>query len=189
MTYRLYSAILVGTYIIFYKDLFQFMGVFYFVLPVLLVIYFFLTKKDDTETELVEFNETPEKQLRDRITTFEERLSKAKHLEPILVDIEPGIDLMPTTLKIPSVNDDPTLSMTPYMPYASYVEYLSTPKWQEIRFRAFERDDYVCQDCGTAVSLSSGHAHHLTYDRLGDELLEDIQTLCRYCHMKVHYSN
>jgi DNA-directed RNA polymerase subunit RPC12/RpoP len=54
--------------------------------------------------------------------------------------------------------------------------------WKDIREAALERAGYSCEECGTANVVL--HAHHLTYERLGHELLEDLEILCRRCHGK-----
>lgn len=64
-----------------------------------------------------------------------------------------------------------------------YSEYLQTEYWQQTRARILERDQHTCRDCGTAKRLE---VHHLTYERLGCELDEDLLTLCRDCHQARH---
>lgn len=64
-----------------------------------------------------------------------------------------------------------------------YYEYLKTEAWQAQRLRVFRRDGFKCVCCGAAKNLD---VHHITYKRLGAEELEDLATLCRTCHEKVH---
>ena len=40
-----------------------------------------------------------------------------------------------------------------------------------------------CFCCGSASRLA---LHHLTYDRLGEEIPEDVVTVCGSCHGKIH---
>ena len=75
---------------------------------------------------------------------------------------------------------------TSYKSYSEYQAYLRTPKWFAIRQRCFERDNYKCRHCHTAITLATGHCHHTTYRRLGDEQLSDLLTLCRTCHDRHH---
>lgn len=42
-----------------------------------------------------------------------------------------------------------------------------------------DRDNHKCQTC---LSVEDLEVHHKTYERLGDELPEDLITLCRECH-------
>ena len=57
--------------------------------------------------------------------------------------------------------------------------------WQAIRLLVLRRDDNQCQNCG---ALSNLCVHHLSYTHQGNELehLEDLTTLCRSCHARVH---
>jgi hypothetical protein len=45
------------------------------------------------------------------------------------------------------------------------------------------RPDFAALDERGEVEL---HVHHLTYERLGKELIEDVQIICRKCHHKEH---
>ena len=67
------------------------------------------------------------------------------------------------------------------MPYG---EYLQTSHWQAKRREALEHAKKRCQYCGArAVEL---HVHHKTYERRGDERMDDLIVLCKDCHAKVH---
>ena len=61
--------------------------------------------------------------------------------------------------------------------------YMLSEKWQKLRTLVFIRDNYTCQSCGSKSSLN---CHHITYDRLGAENLEDLITLCKSCHQHQH---
>jgi hypothetical protein len=61
--------------------------------------------------------------------------------------------------------------------------YLKTEEWQRTRLDAIERARGVCEKCGSNESLQ---AHHLTYERKGEELPEDLIVLCDKCHEKEH---
>lgn len=65
----------------------------------------------------------------------------------------------------------------------SYDDYLKSPAWEAKRKEILERDGRRCTVCGTAKNLE---VHHLTYDHFGDELPEELVTLCRKCHEKLH---
>jgi hypothetical protein len=67
-----------------------------------------------------------------------------------------------------------------------YGKYLASEKWKAKRLLVLERDDYFCQDCGVDLQGKLAHVHHLTYDRIFNEKLSDLQTLCPECHMKEH---
>lgn len=56
--------------------------------------------------------------------------------------------------------------------------------YKKIRKQALERDSYTCQNCGSDKDL---HVHHVTprWDGGGNEL-QNLMTLCRNCHEKLH---
>ncbi len=68
--------------------------------------------------------------------------------------------------------------------FESYSEYLHSPDWHEVkvRYRASIREAQ-CQLCDSSLDL---HLHHLTYDRVGEELVSDLMLLCGECHAAVH---
>ena len=61
--------------------------------------------------------------------------------------------------------------------------YLRSKHWRSIRARALKRDSRRCQTCRRTRRLE---VHHLTYERLGEERLEDLVTLCQRCHSTAH---
>lgn len=65
----------------------------------------------------------------------------------------------------------------------NYYEYIKSDEWKAKKLECHQRDNFQCRLCGTAMNLV---AHHVTYDRLGDEDLSDLVTLCKDCHKKVH---
>jgi len=76
------------------------------------------------------------------------------------------------------------LPRTPRVPYnpAIYASYIRSGKWHEIRRAVLKRDKGVCQDCGKPAK----QVHHLTYDRIFRENMEDLISLCGECHAKRH---
>jgi hypothetical protein len=66
----------------------------------------------------------------------------------------------------------------------AYVDYLESPGWQLTRKEALTRADFKCQRCG--ASDTELNVHHLTYERLGEELPSDLVVLCRRCHQREH---
>jgi hypothetical protein len=68
--------------------------------------------------------------------------------------------------------------------FMDYETYLKTPEWKRRRNRILESVGKRCQRCGAkGVEL---HVHHLTYERRGEELPEDLIVLCKDCHEKEH---
>ncbi len=64
----------------------------------------------------------------------------------------------------------------------TYEEYLRSPEWRRKRARRLKLDRNACQKCGATSKEYRLEVHHLTYERLGDERMEDLQTLCVLCH-------
>jgi len=64
-----------------------------------------------------------------------------------------------------------------------YQEYMRSEEWKQKRQIILERDQRWCQLCGDEDNL---RVHHLTYNRVGDEALFDLVTLCSHCHANEH---
>lgn len=67
-----------------------------------------------------------------------------------------------------------------------YNDYLASPKWQRRRQFVLKRAGGTCEGCGAAKAT---HVHHLTYDRVGDEMLFDLVAVCESCHADLHPDN
>jgi 5-methylcytosine-specific restriction endonuclease McrA len=63
-------------------------------------------------------------------------------------------------------------------------EYLKTPEWRALRNRVLIQAGNRCQVCGPTDKPLD--VHHNSYERYGDELLEDLVALCRECHEMYH---
>ena len=61
--------------------------------------------------------------------------------------------------------------------------YLKSPQWQRLRGQVWKRAVGVCERCGTAPIVDT---HHKTYERSGNELLDDLLGVCRMCHETIH---
>ena len=64
-----------------------------------------------------------------------------------------------------------------------YQTYLRSPEWESKRQEKLESCQYKCQ-CEGGCHRQATQIHHLHYDTLGNERLEDLQALCAKCHMK-----
>lgn len=75
-----------------------------------------------------------------------------------------------------------------------YEKYLETPHWQAFRKLAFEAQmkragRLFCERCPIDRNTKNTvelHVHHLTYERLGKERVQDVEIICRACHDKEH---
>lgn len=65
---------------------------------------------------------------------------------------------------------------------STYSRYLRSPHWRRLRQQFKRERGWTCK-CGETQRLE---LHHLTYERLGHERLDDLQPLCPDCHALVH---
>ena len=63
-----------------------------------------------------------------------------------------------------------------------YNDYLSSLYWLEKREAVLKRDNNKCCICGGLAN----QVHHLTYQRVGNELLDDLISICAQCHTNLH---
>lgn len=70
----------------------------------------------------------------------------------------------------------------------SYLEYLDSPEWWQIRRTAMRRANWRCEREKPGDSRHEGtlDVHHRTYENLGHERLDDVEVLCRACHQAEH---
>jgi len=77
--------------------------------------------------------------------------------------------------------------------YEAYLQY--SPKWKRIRKLKLLNADYACEKCGYRMFDEIGEynidkrkldVHHKTYERLFNELPDDLMVLCRKCHAEHH---
>ena len=61
-----------------------------------------------------------------------------------------------------------------------YYKYINSQEWKE-KTRLFAA--IKCEFCGSTKRLQTHHRH---YDTLGEELPEDLISLCRSCHKAIH---
>lgn len=65
----------------------------------------------------------------------------------------------------------------------SYEEYLDSELWRRKKWQAMGRDLGKCRDCGQDAT----EVHHLRYPEVyGQEILDDLVSLCRGCHQLRH---
>lgn len=67
--------------------------------------------------------------------------------------------------------------------YKEYVKYIGSYEWKLKRLALFKERGKQCERCGGANML---HVHHKTYERLFNELPQDLEILCKICHLKEH---
>lgn len=70
--------------------------------------------------------------------------------------------------------------------WAWYDDYLNSGAWKERRRLVMARADGQCEGCGLTRATQ---VHHLTYQRVGDEMLFDLVAVCDACHESLHKEN
>jgi len=67
-----------------------------------------------------------------------------------------------------------------------YREYLESSQWDDIRKKVIHRAKGKCEGCAASDKLE---VHHLTYERVGMELMTDLVAFCSECHSKAHFNS
>lgn len=64
-----------------------------------------------------------------------------------------------------------------------YLEKLRDPRWQKMRLKVFERDEWVCQICfDEGKTLNVHHRYYLSQKEPWEYPMEALVTLCEECH-------
>ena len=69
-----------------------------------------------------------------------------------------------------------------------YLDYLKSEQWMQKKLLRFFLDKGKCQECGEKLEFKQSHCHHKSYSWLYEEPMEDLETLCRYCHIEIRHS-
>lgn len=67
-----------------------------------------------------------------------------------------------------------------------YYDYIKTEPWKSLSNELKIRAGMRCQLCNKLGNLGNLHAHHRTYENLGNEKEGDVIILCSDCHAKFH---
>ena len=67
--------------------------------------------------------------------------------------------------------------------WAEYSLYLTSLEWYSLRRRVLERAGSLCEGCRLRPPA---HVYHLTYVRVGQEMLFDLAAVCLECHESIH---
>lgn len=62
--------------------------------------------------------------------------------------------------------------------------YMKSDRWRKKRVKVLDRDGHKCVQCKRGDGPLQ--VHHLTYERYGNERLDDLVTLCERCHSTEH---
>ena len=61
----------------------------------------------------------------------------------------------------------------------NYKKYLASREWMVLKAQVRERSGGVCERCFNAPHEET---HHVTYERIGHERIEDLIGICGACH-------
>lgn len=65
----------------------------------------------------------------------------------------------------------------------SYEDYITSSKWEKRKVAYYAKHEKLCAACKCTENI---HLHHHTYDRMGNELDDDLVPLCQEHHDLVH---
>ena len=68
----------------------------------------------------------------------------------------------------------------------TYKEQLKDPRWQYVRGRVLERDNWKCKECRSIYHLQVHHKEYKAGWMAWDYPDSYLVTLCDTCHKKVH---
>lgn len=75
----------------------------------------------------------------------------------------------------------------------AYLRTLDSERWRSLKMVRLAVAGFRCEDCGwrwvgrtPRQALAWFDLHHVTYERVGSERLEDVRVLCRDCHELRH---
>lgn len=70
---------------------------------------------------------------------------------------------------------------------AKYRYYKNRFKYKKLRERVLQRDEFICRQCIKPFLRKELVVHHIkrVIDG-GEHILENLVTLCRKCHFKIH---
>lgn len=67
-----------------------------------------------------------------------------------------------------------------------YKDYIVSEEWYNLKIDIVQQRGCNCERCGIEKKPNQLHLHHLSYERLFNEQLYDLQLLCPKCHMNAH---
>ena len=70
--------------------------------------------------------------------------------------------------------------------FVMYQDYLRSEHWHQFRKKALAHYGYRCTNCGTKADDAMLNIHHLTYETLWHESVDDVLLVCRSCHEQLH---
>lgn len=66
-----------------------------------------------------------------------------------------------------------------------YQHYLQSREWAMLSRMCLQRDKYICKAKLKGCIGRASEAHHLTYERVYHEKLDDLMSVCHACHERI----
>ena len=108
---------------------------------------------------------------------FEEPM-QALYDNGVRVIYEPGSEIEDTKRAIAAAMPPERVVQAPRLYSQFYVTYIASPEWASKRRQVLKRAGFVCECCQLRRATE---VHHLTYERIPDEPLDDLLALCADC--------
>ena len=77
--------------------------------------------------------------------------------------------------------------------FKSYEDYLESEHWRSFRKLVLDAqrvrlglERNVCEDCSSSKEGIKLQLHHLNYERIGMEWIEDVKVIGKECHQRLH---
>lgn len=61
-----------------------------------------------------------------------------------------------------------------------YNRHLRSAYWKKLTARRLEMDNFTCQ--GSGCEMPAAQIHHVTYERIGQERIDDVRSSCAECN-------
>jgi 5-methylcytosine-specific restriction endonuclease McrA len=68
----------------------------------------------------------------------------------------------------------------------AYSDDIKSGKWQRLRLKVMNRDQFKCLACKTENNLNVHHLYYESGRKIWDYDIESLVTLCDDCHNKLH---
>ena len=59
----------------------------------------------------------------------------------------------------------------------SYLQYMRSDEWAEVKHSVFKRDDWKCQYCGSGAET----VHHIVFDKWQNGGIDNVESICFQC--------
>jgi len=72
-----------------------------------------------------------------------------------------------------------------YISKQAKLDYTQSQQWYNLKQQRLGIANYCCEstDCNRTAGLE---CHHITYERLTEENIDDLRIVCRDCHQQIH---